>query len=81
MTLEQRVHVLIERTRVHVRTGASVAMVMAIERAGVIEFVNTSVEMLQYLEQRLLFLRLTIKFAWAAEEGDGGRLYVWGVQM
>jgi hypothetical protein len=42
---------------------------------------GSSVEVLKYLEQRLLFLRVTLRFAWAAEEGEGGRgrLCVWGV--
>jgi hypothetical protein len=47
------------------------------------ELVKSSVEVLRYLEQRLLFLRVTLRFAWAAEEGEGGmgRLCIWGVMM
>jgi hypothetical protein len=47
------------------------------------ELVKSSVDVLKYLEQRMLYLRVTLRFAWAAEEGEGGmgRLCVWGVQM
>ncbi|KAF2432419.1 hypothetical protein EJ08DRAFT_131912 [Tothia fuscella] len=47
------------------------------------ELVGSNVEVLKYLEQRLLFLRVTLRFAWAAEEGEGGmgRLCIWGVKM
>jgi hypothetical protein len=45
------------------------------------ELAQSSVELLNYLEQRLLFLRVTLRFAWAAEDGVGGmgRLCIWGV--
>lgn len=47
------------------------------------ELVVMDVEELKYLEQRLLFLRVTLLFGWAAEEGDGGvgKLCIWEVQM
>lgn len=46
------------------------------------DLVKTSVEVLRYLEQRMLFLRVTLLFAWAAEGDDGvGRIGIWGVRM
>jgi hypothetical protein len=47
------------------------------------ELVQSSVDVLKYLEQRLLYLRVTLRFAWAAEPGEGGmgRLCVWDVMM
>jgi hypothetical protein len=40
-------------------------------------------EELKYLEARLLFMRVTLCFAWFAEEGEGGmgRLWIWGVKV
>ncbi|TID19035.1 hypothetical protein E6O75_ATG06156 [Venturia nashicola] len=47
------------------------------------ELVVAGMEVLEYLEMRLLFLRVTLRFAWAAEEGEGGmgRLCIWDVCM
>jgi hypothetical protein len=49
------------------------------------DLAKSSIEVLKYLEQRLLFLRVTVRFAWAAEargEGAGmGRVCVWEVRM
>jgi hypothetical protein len=47
------------------------------------ELVGCGMEVLKYLEMRLLFLRVTLRFAWIAEEGEGGmgRLCVWDVCM
>lgn len=47
------------------------------------ELVTAGTEVLKYLEMRLLFLRITLRFAWVAEEGEGGtgRLCIWGVSM
>jgi hypothetical protein len=42
------------------------------------QLVVTSVEVLRYLEQRLLFLRVTMGFAMVLEDGIG-RLAVWCV--
>jgi hypothetical protein len=43
------------------------------------ELGDAGLEQLRNMEQHLLFLRVTILFGWAAEEGDDGmgRLYVW----
>lgn len=50
------------------------------------ELSSASSDKLSALEQRLLFLRVTLGFGWAAEETYGiegavGRLCVWGVRM
>ncbi|KAK3061132.1 hypothetical protein LTS18_006957 [Coniosporium uncinatum] len=47
------------------------------------ELVGSSGETLRYLEQRLLFLRVTLVFGWKAEEGENGvgRLCVGAVRM
>jgi hypothetical protein len=47
------------------------------------ELVSAGTEVLKYLEMRLLFLRVTLRFAWVAEEGEGGmgRLCIWDVCM
>lgn len=47
------------------------------------ELVGAGMEVLKYLEMRLLFLRVTLRFAWVAEEGEGGmgRLCIWDVCM
>ena len=46
------------------------------------ELINSSVEVLKYLEHRLLFLRVTLLVGWTAEESDGiGRLCVLSVMM
>lgn len=42
------------------------------------QFVGMQAEALEYLEQRMVFLRLTLGFGWCA---DVGRLCVWGVKM
>ncbi|KAF2396773.1 hypothetical protein EJ06DRAFT_559428 [Trichodelitschia bisporula] len=46
------------------------------------EFVRLDAANLRFIEQRLLFLRVTMRFAWAAEEGEGGvgRVWIWGVE-
>jgi hypothetical protein len=43
------------------------------------ELAEADAEMLRSVEQHLLFLRVTLLFGWAAEEGEDGmgRLYVW----
>jgi hypothetical protein len=44
------------------------------------ELAETTAEAQRYIEQRLLFARLTLVFGWFAEEGEGvGRLYIWEV--
>ncbi|EON69735.1 hypothetical protein W97_08997 [Coniosporium apollinis CBS 100218] len=46
------------------------------------ELVASAADILKYLEQRLLFVRVTLLFGWIAEEGEGvGRLCIWGVRM
>ncbi|KAJ9665734.1 hypothetical protein H2201_004219 [Coniosporium apollinis] len=46
------------------------------------ELVASTADVLKYLEQRLLFVRVTLLFGWVAEEGEGvGRLCIWGVRM
>jgi hypothetical protein len=42
------------------------------------QLVTTSVDVLRYLEQRLLFLRVTMGFAMILEDGIG-RLAIWCV--
>jgi hypothetical protein len=47
------------------------------------ELVALNVDTLKYLEQRLLFLRVTMLFGWTAEDTDAGigRLCIGEVQM
>ncbi|KAF2466043.1 uncharacterized protein BDR25DRAFT_336616 [Lindgomyces ingoldianus] len=45
------------------------------------QLVGTDVEVLKYLEQRMLFLRVSLGFGWCVEVGDVGRLCIWGVKM
>lgn len=45
---------------------------------SVAQLVATDVEVLRYLEQRLMFLRVTMGFVWGAED-EIGRLAVWCV--
>ena len=43
---------------------------------------ETTPEEQSYIEQRLLFARLTLIFGWYSEQGDGvGRLYVWEIHI
>lgn len=44
------------------------------------QLVRTEVNVLQYLEQRLLFLRVTMGFVWSLEGGEVARLGIWGVR-
>ena len=40
------------------------------------------IEALKYLEQRLLFTRVTLRFAWAVEDGDDvAKICIWEVKM
>ncbi|KAF2838088.1 hypothetical protein M501DRAFT_992963 [Patellaria atrata CBS 101060] len=45
------------------------------------QLVNSSAEVLRYLEARLLFLRVTVCFAWVGGAEGMGRLCVWGVRV
>jgi hypothetical protein len=46
------------------------------------DLTKTNLEVLKYLECRLLFLRLTLLFAWKAEEEGGvGRMWIWDVRL
>jgi hypothetical protein len=42
------------------------------------QLVSTSIEVLRYLEQRMVWLRVTMGFVWNAED-EIGRLGVWCV--
>ena len=44
------------------------------------DLAGATAEVLRYLEQRLLFLRLTLIFGWVAEDESGmGKICVWDV--
>jgi hypothetical protein len=46
------------------------------------ELAETTPEAQRYIEQRLLFTRLTLIFGWYAEQGDSvGRLCVWEIHI
>lgn len=67
-------------------TGKVLLSIKAWERLlgrSVEDLTKASLEVLKYLECRLLFLRLTLLFAWKADEDEGGfgRLWIWDVRL
>jgi len=45
------------------------------------QLIKSDLDVMRYLEQRLLFLRLTMGFAFALGGDEVARLCVWGVRM
>ncbi len=56
---------------------------MSLLGRGAEELCKMTHEELKYLEARLLFMRVTLCFAWFAEEAEVGmgRLWIWGVRV
>jgi hypothetical protein len=47
------------------------------------ELALADTDLLKYMEQRLLFHRVTLLFGWASEQGENGmgRLYIWEISV